>query len=209
MKARARARSIALLFFAFAAAPSLRAQIDLGGPQGGSYGTSKRDKEEEEQQRKKREELMRKQSVAPFAAALYEAFSPADWLMIKISTASPKEEITKQLQNGVYRQELVMLVLAAKKSGQPLKKLLDKREGGDTLRSIAEGLKLDYAALFDEASDLKDKLDARAAAIEVESTTGTAVSPSVSTAPISRSDTLAPSASTGTAVSTGTKAGPP
>jgi len=83
------------------------------------------------------------------SAALYSVFE---------STAG-ETEILKHLRLGLYRQELIILILISEKTAVPFSKLaleLDK-EGG--LRQLARKYHMDLPVLFSEAEDIKASAD--------------------------------------------------
>jgi hypothetical protein len=149
----------------------------LSGPTFAQFGLGpnmfdQTDRERRENEKKERENKEKRPTLLPFASVLADAFPPADWAALKVSTSTTKEDLSKLLRGGFYRLELVTLVLTAKRAGEPLSKLVQKRQDGDTLRSIAEGCKIGYDALFDDASSLKLLLDRRAEVLEAESPRG-------------------------------------
>lgn len=159
---------------------------------------------EDKQKEKERPREGKRQEADPFATALYDELEPADWTQLGLSSSTPKDDLTRILRSGVYRLELVTLSLLAKRGQQTLTKLLDRREEGETLRSIAESVQIDYDALYDESSKLKRRLDREAAEIErllqkeLEKSTSTAEgeAPTISTVPAPGAPPEIPAAST-------------
>lgn len=178
-----------LLLYAFLCfpLPPLFGQVDFGVGVGGDvFGGEKKKKPP-------------KTAVDPFAQVTALAFDATTWMTLQVSTEAAAKDLTRLIHDGIYRQELLELVLMASQAQKPLKDLVKKREKGKKLEKLAEELKLDYDALYEQALRLRAKIDplvsrAREALAAVVSTstvsdsTGTVVA--VSTSAVSVSTTV-------------------
>jgi hypothetical protein len=69
------------------------------------------------------------------------------------------EELYTHHENGYGYTELIKIILISKKSGQPLKKIIELRDNKMLLSKIAEKFNLDYKSIYKEAIKLKKELD--------------------------------------------------
>jgi len=76
------------------------------------------------------------------------------------STAGEKE-ILKHLRHGLYRQELITLILISEKTAVPFSKLALELDREGSLRLLAKKYGADLPALFLEAADIKAVADAQ------------------------------------------------
>ena len=99
-------------------------------------------------------------SPGPLALAASLAFDATTWASIEVSTGAPAQELARLLARGYYRLELFQVIVLARRSAQPLAKIVEARDKGAPLRQLAEKNKLDYDAVYDEALELERKVDA-------------------------------------------------
>lgn len=93
-----------------------------------------------------------------FAWALSAQISSATLYSVFESTAGERE-ILKYLRSGLYRQELITLILISGKTTVPFSKLAAELSGEGTLRSLAKKHGVDLAAAFSEAEAVKAAAD--------------------------------------------------
>lgn len=98
----------------------------------------------------------------PFSLAISLAFSSATCSAVGISTSTPHEDIARLLETKRYRLELIQLVLMAERSGKTAAYLDSRHKKDVTLRMLAEELKLDFDAIYDEALEIRRKAAAKA-----------------------------------------------
>lgn len=127
--------------------PLLCAQVDFGVGVGGDVFDGE----------KKKKPF--KAAIDPFAQVTALAFDATTWMTVQISTEGAAKDLTRLLHQGIYRQELLELVLMASKAQKPLKDLVKKREKGKKLEKMAEELKLDYDGLYEQALRFRAKID--------------------------------------------------
>ena len=88
-------------------------------------------------------------SVQVSSAALYTVFE----------SSACEKEILKHLRSGLYRQELVTLILISEKTAVPFSKLTLELDKEGSLRSLAKKYGVDLIALFSEAGEIKAAAD--------------------------------------------------
>ncbi|MCX5785192.1 MAG: hypothetical protein NTX59_05850 [Elusimicrobia bacterium] len=93
-----------------------------------------------------------------FAWALSAQVSPAILYSVFESTAGEKE-ILKHLHAGLYRQELITLILISEKTAVPFSKLASELAKDGSLRQLAKKHGVDLTALFSEAGKMKAAAD--------------------------------------------------
>ena len=99
-------------------------------------------------------------SDGAFARALSAQISTATLYSVFESTSGAKE-ILKHLRSGLYRQELITLILISRKTGVPFSKLEPELDKEGSLRSLAKKHRADLPALFSEAGNIKAAADAQ------------------------------------------------
>lgn len=139
-----------VIFLAFAAAPSARAQVDVGtgiGPEQLGLGDPRPSRE--------------KPSVLPLALAASLVWDATTWTRLELSTSTaPAEELTSLIQKGYYRLELLQIVLIAEKAGKPLSSVTELREKGKGLRELASSLGADFDSIYDRSLELDRRIEA-------------------------------------------------
>ncbi len=180
-RVRRRAGIAPLLLAALALVPPARAQLGMGLDLGSGFNN------EDEREKKK----PKPRPVAPFAEALFLTMSPLDWVAVGLSTSAPREELSRYVHQGLFRLELVELVLIGSRSKIPLKSLVGKREDGKPLAQLAKDNGLAYEPLYQDALDLRDRVERRLATLPVSTET---VSVPISTGTASVRASTAPAA---------------
>ena len=90
-------------------------------------------------------------SVEVSSSTLYTVFG----------STSPEQEIPKYLRQGIYRQELVAMLLLSEKTLVPFKKLAAELPKAGGFGGLAKKYNSDAMALFDEGGRLKEAADLR------------------------------------------------
>ena len=147
-------RLLLLALLALAAFPARAQDFALGAaaaPQGG-----KKDAKE------------RKRAATPMALAISLSFPAGVWEKVGVSTASAPVDLTGHLRRGLYRLELLQLVLLAERSGAALGELVTARVGKEkkSLRELAEARGADFDALYEEALAKGREVDRRVEQVE-------------------------------------------
>lgn len=90
----------------------------------------------------------------PLALSIALSFDEDTWRAVEVSTAGavvPAAELARLMNAGIYRLELVQMILMAREGGSSLEALVKRRAKGEPLRDIARGLSVDYDVLYDRA----------------------------------------------------------
>lgn len=95
-----------------------------------------------------------------FAWALSSEVSSSTLYAVFGST-SPEGEIFSYLRGGIYRQELVALLLLSGKTSVPFKKLAEELPKAGGFRGLAKKHKADAMEIFEAAGGLKAAADLR------------------------------------------------
>jgi len=95
-----------------------------------------------------------------FAWALSSEVSSSTLYAVFESTA-PEGEIFSYLRSGIYRQELVALLLLSEKTSVPFKKLAEELPKAGGFRGLAKKHKADAMKIFEAAGGLKAAADLR------------------------------------------------
>ena len=90
-------------------------------------------------------------------AALYAVFE----------STTPARVAASLMRQGIYRQELLILYTIARDSKTTFNALSRERDKGVSLREIAKKNKSDLMKIFAETEELQEKIDLRAAAIDI------------------------------------------
>jgi len=93
-----------------------------------------------------------------FAWALSAQISSSTLYSVFDSTEGEKE-IFKYLRSGIYRQELITLILISEKTAVPFSKLVPELAKEGSLRSVAKKYGGDLPMLFSEAGEIKAVAD--------------------------------------------------
>lgn len=133
------------LFFGFPA--HLQAQVDVGAMVGPDTFLSG-DKEPPQ-----------KQPILPLALATSLAFDTTAWLELQVSSVTPAFDLSGILRRGTYKLELFQLIILSRRSGVSLKKLIEAREKGKSLRSLAEEHQTDYDWVYDESLEMGKRIE--------------------------------------------------
>lgn len=90
--------------------------------------------------------------VTPLALSVSLAFSSGTWARVGVSTESAPAELAGLIKRGLYRIELLQLVLLAEASGKPLSELAAERANGKkTLRELSKANGVEYETLYESA----------------------------------------------------------
>ena len=95
----------------------------------------------------------------PVAQALDLAFGATVWAQVRISTMGPVVDLTRLVRSGLYKLELIDLVLICAESGRPLQKAVEKRRKGAALAAIAKDYGLDYDRVHEAALAVEETVD--------------------------------------------------
>ncbi|MBI4386879.1 MAG: hypothetical protein HY551_05825 [Elusimicrobia bacterium] len=100
-----------------------------------------------------------KQPILPLALATSLAFDTTAWLELQISSATPAFDLSQMLRRGTYKLELFQLIILSRRSGVSLKKFVEAREKGKSLRSLAEEHQTDYDWVYDESLEMEKRIE--------------------------------------------------
>ena len=134
--------AILLLSFLAHAQVGVGVQVDPGNFSGSKEGKAKE-----------------KPKVLPFVEALLQTMSPEELISLSVSTSSVKEDWSRLMLRGVYKQEMLQLILLAQKAKKPLKDVLKQRAKKQELSKMAGGFGLSYDAIYEESLGWRKKID--------------------------------------------------
>lgn len=100
-----------------------------------------------------------KPEIQPFARALTQYFSSSTWRAVLISTSSPAEELTDFMYRGLYRQEIIQLILIAEKSGKSFAELAKEREKGLRFEEMTGKLNIDFTEIMEKSLEIRKTVD--------------------------------------------------
>lgn len=100
----------------------------------------------------------------PLALSIALSFDAETWRAVEVSTAGavvPAAELARHMNAGLYRLELLQLVLMAREGGASLETLVKRRAKGEALRDIAKSLSVEYDRLYDRALEKAEAVERR------------------------------------------------